>query len=200
MTDNNYSDSSQNQTPTPTPTWQPNGYQAPAAVQQTQVPVEATQNSINQGLTPAAPISEELADQNIFELLGVTDGSDAERESFLDELQQVIWEDFIENDVALLLTSNEMAELKAMLDNSSQPEAQKQEATVNFLEKLIPGLEDIMLDKALELKEEMFRERVVGVKDFYKGQADKLAKIAESEKLVAEGKWRSGANLLNQLK
>ncbi|MFO7719004.1 MAG: hypothetical protein R6W85_01020, partial [Gillisia sp.] len=104
-----------------------------------------------------------LEAQNIFDLLGVASGSDQEKESFLDELQQAIWEDFMENDLKVLVTDDEMKEVRAIMDKPGQSEIEKQEAVVNYLEKLIPDLEDIMLEKALELKEEMVKERVAGL-------------------------------------
>lgn len=96
--------------------------------------------------------SESLEEQNIFELLGVADGSDEEKEEFLDELQQVIWEDFLENDVELLVTLEEKKQVDAILAKTDSNDLEKQEELVVYLEKLIPDLEEIMLEKALELK------------------------------------------------
>jgi hypothetical protein len=143
--------------------------------------------------------SETLEDQNIFFLLGVRDGSDQQRESFLDELQQVIWEDFLEYDVKLLITSEEMVELKQLLDSQTDRDLEKQEKIIVYLEKLIPDLEEIMLEKALELKEEMVRERVNGLRQFYAGKADQLLRVDEAEKLMDSSKWYSAAHLMNSL-
>lgn len=143
--------------------------------------------------------SETLEDQNIFFLLGVRDGTDQQKESFLDELQQVIWEDFLEYDVKLLITSEEMTELKAMLDSQTDKDLEKQEKSIVYLEKLIPDLEEIMLEKALELKEEMVRERVSGLRQYFADKPDKLTRVDEAERLINEGKWYSSAHLMNSL-
>lgn len=148
---------------------------------------------------PAAGQSEILEDQNIFFLLGVTDGSAEQRESFLDELQQVIWEDFLEYDVKLLITSSEQAELDALLKDTQSKDLEKQEKIVVFLEKLIPDLEEIMLEKALELKEEMARERVKSLKEVYSAQPAELKIVTDAEQLMNTNKWYSGAALLNRL-
>lgn len=143
--------------------------------------------------------SETLEDQNIFFLLGVKDGTDQQKESFLDELQQVIWEDFLEYDVKLLITTDEMIELKKLLDSQTDRDLEKQEKIIVYLEKLIPDLEEIMLEKALELKEEMVRERVSGLRQFYADKPDKLQRVDEAERLMDSGKWYSAAHLMNSL-
>jgi hypothetical protein len=141
--------------------------------------------------------SQALEDQNIFTLLGAEDGTDEQKEEFLDELQQVIWEDFIENDTNLLLTEEEMGELKKILNKEGVEELQKQEETVVYLEKLIPDLEQIMLEKALELKEDMVRERVAGLREFFSGDQAKQDKIQAAEQLMDQGKWLDAATALN---
>ncbi len=143
--------------------------------------------------------SESLEDQNIFYLLGVQDGSAEQREAFLDELQQVIWEDFLEYDVRLLITKAEQEELDVLLKDATSKELEKQEKIVVFLEKLIPDLEEIMLEKALELKEEMARERVKSLKEVYSAQPESLQKVQQAEGLMNEAKWSSAAKILNEL-
>lgn len=143
--------------------------------------------------------SESLEDQNIFYLLGVQDGTAEQREAFLDELQQVIWEDFLEYDVKLLITKAEQEELDVLLKDATSKELEKQEKIVVFLEKLIPDLEEIMLEKALELKEEMARERVKSLKEVYASQPDSLQKVQQAEGLMNEAKWSSAAKILNAL-
>ncbi|HCC84775.1 MAG TPA: hypothetical protein DEP87_03775, partial [Candidatus Pacebacteria bacterium] len=146
----------------------------------------------------ATPDQESLEAQNIFELLGASKGSDAEKEAFLDELQQVIWEDFVANDIPLLLTHDELAQVQEIQAKTTDL-AKQQEEIVTFLEKLIPDLEDIMLEKALELKREMVNERLAGLRTHLAGQTDKLAKLNEAEQAMYQHKWRSVAQKLNAL-
>jgi hypothetical protein len=143
--------------------------------------------------------SEALEDQNIFFLLGVSDGSNEQKESFLDELQEVIWEDFLEYDVKLLITNDEQQQLQQLLSSNQGSEEQRQEAVVQFLEKLIPDLEEIMLEKAMELKAEMVRERASGLRTYYADNAQKLNRVGDAEKLMDENKWYSAAHLMNSL-
>lgn len=139
-----------------------------------------------------------LETQNIFDLLGVSDGKDEEKEAFLDELQEVIWEDFIENDTTLLLNQEQQDKLKEIQAKGKTPEVQ--EEMLVYLEKLLPDLEDMMMDKALELKEDMFLERISGMKEFYNDNQEALGKIGQAEELISQNKWADAGNLLNEIK
>lgn len=143
--------------------------------------------------------SQNLEDQNIFFLLGVEDGSDEEKEAFLDELQQVIWEDFLDRDVELLLTEEEFQGLKQLMVQKDKSELQIQEDMVVYLEKLIPDLEEILLEKALELKEDMVKERLASMRELAAGKDEVLAKLSEAETLIRDNQWRSAAEVLNAL-
>lgn len=141
---------------------------------------------------------ESLAAQNIFELLGVNDGSDADKEAFLDELQQVIWQDFLENDLKLLLTKAELEQVKE-LQIKNPDQAKQQEEIIGFIENLVPDIEEIMLEKALELKRQMVEERITGLKEFLGGQTEKLAIVHEAENLIKQNQWASAATILNKI-
>lgn len=158
-------------------------------------------------VTPASNVSvknspvdanQSLEAQNIFDLLGVSDGKPEEKEAFLDELQDVIWEDFLGHDVDLLLTEEEMTKLNALKAKGNAPEVQ--EEILVFLEKLIPDLEDMMMDKAIELKEDMVMERIAGMREFHSQNAAALEKITQAEKHISEGHWADASQLLNSIK
>lgn len=142
--------------------------------------------------------NQSLEAQNIFDLLGVSDGKPEEKEAFLDELQDVIWEDFLGHDVDLLLTEAEMAKLNELKAKGNSPEIQ--EEILVFLEKLIPDLEDMMMDKAIELKEDMVMERIAGMREFHAQNASALEKITQAEKFISEGRWADASKLLNSIK
>jgi len=145
--------------------------------------------------------SEKLEDQNIFFLLGIKEdeATGEQRESFLDELQQVIWEDFLENDVQLLLTKQEMDELQVLLGKTKGKAIEEQEEIVVFLEKLIPDLEEIMLEKALELKADMVRERIAGMKQRFVEKPENLKQIELAEQQLSDSQWLSMAKTLNSI-
>ncbi len=143
--------------------------------------------------------TQDLEDQNVFHLLGIESATDKEKDMFLDELQQIIWEDFLDNDVDLLLTEDELAEFKKIEEKTGSDEDAKQTEMVEYLEKLIPDLEKIMLEKAMELKEAMFVERMTQMKHNFEENPEALTQIEKAEQLLKNEQWRDSANTLNAI-
>lgn len=143
--------------------------------------------------------SEALEDQNIFDLLGISEAEEDEKEIFLDELQQVIWEDFVENDVELLLTAEELSEFKNLTDDPSLSEDERQTKMIDYLEKLIPDLEKIMLEKALDLKEDMTRQRIADMLQSLSNSPEKLEQVKQAQQMADQQKWQSVARTLNAI-
>lgn len=144
--------------------------------------------------------SQLLEDQNIFTLLGVEDGTEAEKSAFLDELQQVIWEDFLENDVSLLVLDSEHQKLTEIIgDTTAKLSIETQEKVIEYLEELIPDLEEIMVDKAVRLKAELVRERIESLKKLHQHDSGKMEAIFSAESLSHSGEWASVAEVLNRL-
>lgn len=146
---------------------------------------------------------EDIEAQNIFFMLGVEQGDDELKEKFLDQLQEVIWDDFLTNDVELLLTGEELVEFKTHKQKADTTQGDAQESAkdemVEYLEKLVPDLEDIMLEKALDLKADLFVERINGAKEFFAQNPEKLELVSKAEQLMFEDKWRSSAQALNSI-
>jgi len=155
--------------------------------------------SDDQNLSNSVNSSQSLEDQNIFELLGIKNGSDGEKEVFLDKLQKVIWDDFLDNDVELLLTEEEMGQLASIVEKKEIDDVEKQEQIVTFLGKIIPDLEDIMLEKALKLKNDMVEERVLSLEQLYAQDKEKAEKIKEIKKMMEENRWSDVAKILGEI-
>ena len=134
-------------------------------------------------------ISQTLEDQSIFDLVGDTDGSAEERERFLDELQKVVWDDFLDNDVELLLTEEELQPLEEIVSKPNADQLTKQQEIVQYLESKIPDLEEIMMEKALKLKEDLLNERIAGMEQLYADKPETLARIAKAKAAIADGKY-----------
>lgn len=211
-----------NQTPAPQTNDAPSGnsyvddYQPPASTKPKQSSAQKpTVSSVQQPPRPSPPKDmpaqtkppsvaktkikqQSLQDQDIFVLLGADKGApEQEKEAFLDELQQVIWEDFLENDVELLVTSDELTTLKDIMKKGKGLEVQ--EEIVVYLEKLIPDLEEIMIEKALELKEDLVRERAAGMREYYASKTEVLSKIDQAEQAINHDQWQQAAELLNSI-
>lgn len=134
-------------------------------------------------------ISQKLEDQSIFDLVGDNEGSLEEREAFLDDLQKVVWDDFLDNDVELLLTDEEMRPLEEIVSRPEVDAIKKQQEIVNYLESKVPDLEEIMLEKALKLKEDLLMERILATEQFFADKQDVLRRITDIRKMVDEGKF-----------
>lgn len=148
---------------------------------------------------------ESLENQNIFFMLGAEESTEKVKEDFLNELQEVVWEDFLQNDVSLLITSEESVKFNEIMEKKSQAqrdgkkeELEKiQDELVAYLESLIPDLEDIMLEKALDLKADLFSERIAGLREYFASNQDSLNKLDEAEKKMFENKWKTAATIVN---
>ena len=165
-------------------------------------PVSTIQDSPDSSSQPMPPIkssSEALEDQNIFHLLGIEDSTQEQKDQFLSELQQVIWEDFLEHDVELLLTDQEYQELKQQYQVDQKKPLAEQEEVIVYLEKLIPDLENLMLEKAIKLKADLVKERVISLREKFATQTDKLAELDKADALISQEKWLSTGQTLNAL-
>jgi TolA-binding protein len=101
--------------------------------------------------------------------------------------------------VELLLTEDEMKKLTDIVEKEGIEDVQKQEQIVEFLEKIIPDLEDIMLEKALKLKSDMVEERVVSLESMYSQDEKKSGLIKDVKKKMEENKWADVVDLLNEI-
>ena len=113
--------------------------------------------------------------------------------------QKVIWDDFLDNDVELLLTEEEMGQLASIVEKKEIDDVEKQEQIVTFLGKIIPDLEDIMLEKALKLKNDMVEERVLSLEQLYAQDKEKAEKIKEIKKMMEENRWSDVAKILGEI-
>ena len=180
----------------------------PQASFQNNEPIVTTQENstvASQEDTGSSKVQEEdLEAQNIFFMLDAEDGSDDLKERFLNQLQEVIWNDFLNSDVELLLTDEETVsfnKLNTVAEEATDENSKEQakDKVVEYLEKLIPDLEEIMLEKALDLKADLFVERISGMKDLYTENQEKMDLVLKAESLMFEDKWRSAAQILNSI-
>jgi len=163
--------------------------------QSTNEPVKRIDQSTNEPIKSVEPIEE----QNIFELLGVIDADQADKEAFLDELQQALWDDFLDKDLPLLVKPEQLEEIQQLRQQDSLSETELQSQLIAKVEELVPDVEEIILEKALELKEVMIRERLIGLKQYFTNRASKLDEIQKAGQEFSAERWKTGAQILNNL-
>ena len=159
---------------------------------------------------PAAPAQDDhqnlgggrkqnIESQNIFDLLGVRGMSKEEEESFLIRLNKAIWDDFLDNDVELLLTEEEVGRLIEIINRQDADEDQKQALMYDFLKSIIPDLDEILLEKASKLKEDLTLERIASLEELASGDEGKLGELRRVRDLIREGQWADAGDLLNSV-
>lgn len=171
----------------------------------TEMPVETpVEKPVEPVATPIAEVEntdeEALENQNIFTMLDIKDQDETEREKFLEELENLIWDNFIEVELPLLLNSEEKNQADQILADTSKTEDERKEALLVYLEKFIPNLDEVMYKKALTLKKEMFEERLAKMRR----QADEehnlnlMADLDQIQELIKAGRYKTAVELLNK--
>ena len=159
--------------------------------------VEPNSVSDTDNIEEKEELPQSLESQSVFEMLNIDDITAEEREEFLSELEDLIWDDFIKTDLPLMLTNDEYKGAEEIL-NSQKSEDQKKEAILIYVEKILPDIEELMYEKAIGLKEEMFMERVRKMEEAAVGDQDILNAIEQVKKLVQVGQWKTAVETLNQ--
>ena len=171
----------------------------------TEMPVETpVEKPVEPVATPIAEVEntdeEALENQNIFTMLDIKDQDETEREKFLEELENLIWDNFIEVELPLLLNSEEKNQADQILADTSKTEDERKEALLVYLEKFIPNLDEVMYKKALTLKKEMVEERLAKMRR----QADEehnlnlMADLDQIQELIKAGRYKTAVELLNK--
>lgn len=171
----------------------------------TEMPVETpVEKPVEPVATPIAEVEntdeEALENQNIFTMLDIKDQDETEREKFLEELENLIWDNFIEVELPLLLNSEEKNQADQILADTSKTKDERKEALLVYLEKFIPNLDEVMYKKALTLKKEMFEERLAKMRR----QADEehnlnlMADLDQIQELIKAGRYKTAVELLNK--
>jgi hypothetical protein len=152
---------------------------------------DSDDNSVNE---------ENLESQNIFNMLGLENLEETEREAFLADLEQLIWDNFIDVELALLLNSEQKAQADLILADNSKTEDERKEALLVYIEEFIPNLEEVMYNKALSLKKEMFEERLKKVRDqaTEDNNLSLIADLDQIQELITAGRYKTATELLNK--
>lgn len=166
-----------------------------------QPPLDQPAATETQDLTiEEASDAEDLESQNIFAMLGLDHLEQSEKEAFLDDLEKLIWDNFIEVELAQLLNAEEKSQAEQILADSTKSDDERKEALLLYLEKFIPNLEEVMYQKALSLKKEMFEERIRQSRQ----QASEdnnlslMADLDQIQELIKAERYKTAIALLNK--
>lgn len=147
---------------------------------------------------------ESLSSLNIFFLLGAQNLPQAEQDRYLEELQNVVWDNFISYDIHQFpeVNQQEVANVLAKYNKanlSTEDKLAQQEEILLLLEKYLPNLEDIILQKALQLKQQLVQERLLALKEKYADNQQASQQLMQAENLLQQEAWSAAAEILNSL-
>jgi len=133
-------------------------------------------------------------------MLGLKNLEEPEKEAFLADLEQLIWDNFVEVELPLLLNSEQKAQADQILADQSKTENERREALLAYVEPFIPNLDEVMYKKALSLKKEMFEERVKKMRDqaTEENNLSLMADLDQIQELIAAGRYKTATELLNK--
>lgn len=136
---------------------------------------------------------EELAKADIFKLLGMVNITEAEKKKNLDEMEETIWEDFVETDLPEMLAGEQKAQYFDLLKTS--PSAEK---IINFFGKNLPAnFEEKYLQKTLNFKAEIVKEQIETLMLANEGKDPQKIKLLEAAKEAADaGYWKKAEELM----
>ncbi|MCL2109972.1 hypothetical protein FWH30_00035 [Microgenomates group bacterium] len=143
--------------------------------------------------------AQSLEQQNVFTLLGAESLTDEEKENFLERLNKAVWDDFLDNDVELLLTEEELVKLTDVIKKMEISDEEKQAEMEAFLMEVIPDLERILVEKALKLKKDLAWERMSGLEKMHAQDAGVLEKITQAKEKAGAEQWGETIALLAQV-
>ena len=95
-----------------------------------------------------------LVNADFFELVGLTDLTDEEKDGRLREMEQNIFVDFMQNDLPALIDERQQEELDEFLKRDDA----KPEDVMAKISEFVPDVEDIIFAKSIEMKRAVILE------------------------------------------
>lgn len=141
-----------------------------------------------------------LTELDIFTILGVS-GTDEEKNAFLQEMQEVIWDDVISTELDDNLSDSEMDRIDAIIADTATSIDDKHNQLYAFLTEKIPNLTEVLTAKVNQFKLDLLDDRIEGMTEFYttNNNADALAKIATAQGLRNDENFKDAVSALNSL-
>ncbi len=142
--------------------------------------------------------AQQLAITDIFSLLGIEGTTDEDREAFLNQLQDAIWEEVVEDELLETMTDEEVDSIEQTIVNEEITADEKRNTLFGMLSSKVPNLEEKLAETTNRLKYELLGERVDGLREFYAENAEQLGVLDQAEQLIETGKVAEAISLLNK--
>jgi len=138
---------------------------------------------------------------DIFTVLGVAQ-DDPDREAFLQQMEEAIWEEIVENELADKLSDTELGQIESILDAKDVSQDGKRDQLFGMVVGRIPNFEKIVREYTMAAKRDLLSERLEGTKEFYtttQPNADKLSQVERAGQLFEAGEFSACAQALNAI-
>lgn len=155
---------------------------------------------MDQNQTPATQSNPGLTELDVFTILGVS-GTDEEKTAFLQEMQEVIWDDVVSSELDDNLTDEEMERIDDIIADTATSMDDKHNKLYAFLTEKIPNLTEVLTTKVNQFKMDLLDDRIEGMTEFYQSQnnADALGKLEQALGMRNEERYSEAVAVLNAM-
>ncbi len=143
-------------------------------------------------------IVQQLSTMDVFTLLGITEASNEERELFLAQLQDAIWEEVVDEELSDSLTDEEIDSIDQTITDESISADEKRNRLFAMLAEKVPNLEERLMETTNDLKFDLLGERVEGLREYYADKAEQLQVLDQVEEMVNNGNLNEAVAVLNK--
>jgi hypothetical protein len=138
---------------------------------------------------------------DIFTVLGVAQ-DDPDREAFLQQMEEAIWEEIVENELSDKLGETELAQIETILNDEAASAEEKRDHLFGMLVDKVPNFEKVVRDYTMAAKRDLLSERLEGTKEYYSQtspNADKLSQVERAAQLFEAAEFSACAQALNAI-
>ncbi len=135
---------------------------------------------------------------DVFSLMGMS-GTEAEKETFLAQMQQTVWSRVLEDNILPTLPDEDMQILENLMADESHTDEESQGRVFEHILKVTPNLPELMKAKILEFKGELLIARLDGLRDRYMEDPSKLDQLDTIEQSINAGDLVGGLQALSAL-
>lgn len=150
---------------------------------------------------PAAPApASDFEALDIFTILGVAE-DDPDKDAFRSELEDAIWEEIMEREVADKLSDEELEHMDQVLLDENKSAEEQRNAMFGLLAEKLPNMDEVIRRYTTQAKTDLLYERVEGMKEYFQNQGDqaKLDQVNRASQLFEQGEYVATVTALNAI-
>ena len=134
---------------------------------------------------------------DIFEVLDIS-ASMQEREQFLIQLSDAIWNDVIQSRLEDM-TEDQVARVDEALTDQQLTDNQKYDRLFSIFHEIVPNAEQMVAETAKRIKIEFLKARIDGLMEFYHSNVAALQTVRMASDMFNQQRFYDAVKLLNSL-